>query len=288
MSRDPGADELRMRRILQQRGVGPDGTPTRPAEDLVTAAAADRHAAAQPPAASDWWDALYAADAPQPDSGDAEADAQPEARSRRLRIPPWWTGRHVDITPPADDDTDDQDDDGDEDWEDLEDEGGDEQGEDAEDSDEHDGRSRKRSRPAARTRRSRSRAGKRSRSRDPHAPRALIDEPQGRSSLLDAYDRIPPRIRWLVLHSTAAAAGCALGWVGYSTRTAAWIAEHDALSASAIFWYAVAVGCEFLRHRYARHRLAIRWAAAVPIASIVTGTLLYGTGWTTLNLELPL
>ena len=51
-------------------------------------------------------------------------------------------------------------------------------------------------------------------------------------------------------------------------------------------WIGVGIRCEFLRHRMRHHRLVVRWLAAIPIASIVTGTLLYGTDY--LSLKIPL
>jgi hypothetical protein len=105
-------------------------------------------------------------------------------------------------------------------------------------------------------------------------------------SLLDAYAKIPPRIRVLIVNCTAAAAGYHLGWVQWSTRTFAWIDEHGWLNVSAGFWIGCAVACELLRRRMRNTVLPVRWLAAMPIASIVAGSLLYGTGWN--HLELPL
>lgn len=107
-----------------------------------------------------------------------------------------------------------------------------------------------------------------------------------RRSLLDAYDAIPPRIRWLTVHLSAAAAGYALGWVNWATRSTAWIAGHGALTPTALFLYGVAILCECLRYRTRTWRLPVRWCCAVPIASIVIGAALYGTNW--MELELPL
>jgi hypothetical protein len=299
MSTKPDAEELRIRGLLRRmvdRGeTGPNTEQPQP--DAVTSAAAaahsrhlwDRRPQPLPHPDSDWWDALYAdetaAAAAQPDQED---EAQPVRRERWMRIPPWWSGRHVDTTPPADED-DDEPEDGKE--EPADEDGVDDQ-EDAGDLGDEDGeevqpRSRS-AQPRKLSPRSRSR-GKRSRSRGPGVPQSPLDRPPApRQSLLDAYAAVPLRIRWLVLHGSAAAAGYRMGWVDYATRTAAWIAANGYLNASALFWYGCAVGCEFLRHRAQRNRLPVRWLAAVPIASIVTGTLLYGTDWTHLDLELPL
>lgn len=302
----PDADELRIRGRLRQILNGtPQPSPQpqprpqsqrrpRPplsADALAAAAAAALHAAAQPtaPAAvqpsapsartpstdDDWWDDLY---------GDEPAAAQPDTRpaSRRpswMRIPDWRTGQHVDLSQKDDGPGEDTEDD--EDQDDEETDGEDEP--DAEDEEEPDTgkasaqpRSRKQKAAQSRTRRSRSRT----------APRAGLDAELPRRSLLDAYDAIPPRIRWLNVHLSAAAAGYALGWVDYSTRTYAWFTEHGPLNASFVFWCAVTVGCELLRRRARQVWLPVRWLAAIPISSIVVGTLLYGTGWNELDLPL--
>ncbi|WP_406157736.1 hypothetical protein [Streptomyces canus] len=294
------ADELRIRRLLRRRI---DGTETgsdaelQPQPDAVTAAAAaahsdplwDRRPQPLPHPNGDWWDALYAdetaAAAAQPDQED---EAQPGRREQWMRIPPWWSGRHVDTTPPDDENDNEPKDgkeepDGEDDVDDQEDE------EDLDDEDGEEAQPRSRSaQPRKPTPHSRNR-GKRSRPRGPGVPQSPLERPPApRQSLLDAYAAIPLRIRWLVLHSSAAATGYRMGWVDYATRTAAWIATNGFLTASAVFWYAVAVGCEVLRHRAQHTRLPVRWLAAVPIASIVTGTLLYGTDWTHLDLEFPL
>jgi hypothetical protein len=292
------ADELRIRRFLRRRIDGTETGPgPEPQPDAVTSAAAaahsnillDRRPQPLPHPDGDWWDALYAderaAAATQPEQ-EQQDEVQPGRNERWMRIPPWWSGRHVDTTPP--DDEDDEPEDGKEepaDEDDLDEQEDDEDGEEAQPR----GRS---AQPPKRSPRSRSRSrgkGKGNRRRGPGVPQSPLDRPPApRQSLLDAYAAVPLRIRWLVLHASAAAAGYRMGWVDYATRTAAWIAANGFLTASAIFWYGCAAGCEFLRHRAQRNRLPIRWLAAVPIASIVTGTLLYGTDWTHLDLELPL
>jgi hypothetical protein len=288
---------MRIRRFLRSRIDGTESDPgpeRQPQPDAVTAAAAaahsdlwDRRPQPLPQPDGGWWDALYAEEpaAAQPDQED---EAQPGRRERWMRIPPWWSGRHVDTTPPDDEDDDEPEDGEDEpDGEDDVDQEDGQEGDDEEDGEE----TRPRSRSAQPRNRSRSQTrsrGKRSR-RGPGVPQSPLDRPPApRQSLLDAYAAVPLRIRWLVLHASAAAAGYRMGWVDYATRTAAWIAANGFLTASAVFWYAVAVGCEFLRHRFQRSRLPVRWLAAVPIASIVVGTLLYGTDWTHLDLEFPL
>lgn len=286
-----GADELRIRGILRSRGVGPDA----PQPDAVTAAAAAAltPSAPQPQpsegdASDGWWDALYPDEDTAP-AADAEPDTAAQPRASRLRIPPWWTGEHVDTAAPDDgpderDEEPDEEDLGEQDDPEEDDEDQDEREEDEPDAQPRTRtRGRTRSRPG-KLRKTRPAKGKaRRRRRDPHAPSSPLDTAP-RRSLLDAIAAVPPRIRWLLVHASAAAAGYRLGWVDYATRTAAWIADNGWLNLSTGFWCSVAVGCEVLRYRARTWRLLIRWLAAVPIASIVTGTLLYGTGWQTLDL----
>lgn len=286
-----GADEMRIAQLLRIRGIGPDA-PVQPQPDAVTAAAAAANAHSdaaqpqpQPPVPTkDWWDALYADDhaptAAQPDTDAADAGAAKQAPSPR--IPPWWSGRHVDTSPPAPAADEQEDADASEDDEDQDDEP--ESLDD--DSDELDDEAQPRTPAAPAPRRTGSRRSHRGPvRRSPTAPRALIDTPAApRRSLLDAAASVEPRIRWLILHSSAAAAGYVFGWVDWSTRTSAWIREHGWMNPSAIFWCVLAFGCEVLRYKARTTRLPIRWAAAIPIASIVAGAALYGVGWQTLDL----
>lgn len=115
---------------------------------------------------------------------------------------------------------------------------------------------------------------------------SIVAAPAPRMSLLDAYGNIPPRIRWLGVHVSAAAFGYHYGWVQYSTRYSAWLDQHGWNNLNGYFWIGCAIGCELLRRRTRHSVLLLRWVFAVPITSIVTGTLLYGAGWQ--NLELPL
>ncbi|MEW2567660.1 hypothetical protein [Streptomyces sp. NPDC047070] len=306
----PDAEELRIRSRLHSLLHGSaQPQPQLSHNALAAAAAAALHAAAQPttpahpapqpvaqpvaqPASGsgdDWFDDLYDDDQP-----DTAAAAQPAAQpaTRRpswMRIPDWRTGQHVDLSQKDDDpdeeaeDEEDQDaeETGDEDTPDAEDEDG------AEDEEQPDGSGKPSAQPRIRSRsRSRKQKAAQSGSRSRPAPRAGLDSLLPRRSLIDAYDAIPPRIRWLNLHASAAAAGYALGWVDFSTRTYAWFTENGLLNLSFAFWCAVAVGCEMLRRRTRQIWLPVRWAAAVPIASIVVGTLLYGTGWNELDLPL--
>lgn len=242
-----------------------------------------------------WWDALYADTTKVADAAGAEADGQPRMRTRTAGgIPPWWTGRHIDLTPAAENakgeeaprDADAQptagtgpDADAQPDGEAEPDADAQPDADDAEQPDTD--AQPKRWRPQLRIP---------ARRHFPHdyaaGPGALIAAPAPRMSLLDAYARIPHRVRWLALHGTAAAWGYHLGWVQFSTRTAAWIATHGWANVSTGVWIGCAIACELVRRRTRAYVLPVRWAAAIPIASIVTGALLYGAGWN--HLELPL
>lgn len=291
MSADQGDDELRIALLLRRRGVGPDAAAAQPQAESKSATHVqpnDRPDPAEPETEEPTAPA---------DSGDA-ADGAGAADTRspvQPRIPAWWTGRHVDLTAPEADTTDevvdsehvdDQDDDG----RDL-----------AEEHADHDQDDEDEGEPGAAAPAARRLPKLRSRSRGrvlpsrraaapspaPAASRALVDTSAApRLSLLDAAAAVPPRIRWLVLHATAAAAGYRLGWVDYTTRSTAWVADHGTLTPTALTLYALAVGCELLRRRFSTWPLPVRWLAAMPISSAVTGIALYGTDWSTL--ELPL
>lgn len=116
--------------------------------------------------------------------------------------------------------------------------------------------------------------------RDPAAPRSAwdTDVPAPRQSLLDAWDRIPYRLKWLGYHVAAAAVGWRIGWVAWATDATAWVAIH---STSPSTWVLATLGCLtwalYIRTR-AGHQLAA-WAASIPFCSLVVGVLLYGTGY---------
>lgn len=75
MNGQPEADELRIRSILQQRGVGPDAHETAARRD-------------DPPADPDgWWDDLYS----------EQPEQEPERRPAP-RLPPWWDKKPTDLT----------------------------------------------------------------------------------------------------------------------------------------------------------------------------------------------
>lgn len=257
----PDADELAIRAHLHHLLDSP-ATP----DAVSTAADTARPAVDQ----DDWWDALYS---------EPTVDAQPKPEPRR--IPPWWTGRHVDLTPPTSEE-DTPDDDSDvgtaPETEPVTEAADDTVTPDETDVDTADTQpARPRIRIPARLQ---------SRTQPQASPGDVVAAPAPRMSLLEAYGRIPPRIRWLTLHTSAAAAGYRLGWVQWSTSCTAWIHAHGWANTTAGFWIGAVVGCELLRRRLRYRVLPVRWAAAIPIASLVTGALLYGTGWQTL--ELPL
>lgn len=125
------------------------------------------------------------------------------------------------------------------------------------------------------------RKGRRSKKPGPNTPRGAFDShPEDpKQSLVEAYARIPSKIRWLVYHGTAAAAGYRIGWVDFSTDTTAWIARHGLTHPQALFWYCFALGCALLYRRFSPAYLVFGWACTIPIASVVVGALLYGNGY---------
>lgn len=123
---------------------------------------------------------------------------------------------------------------------------------------------------------------------NPDMPRSAWDnEPRSpRQSLLDAWDNVPPRLKWLLFHAAAAGIGWRLGWVRWSTNTAAWFAAGHAMTFSAFVLYGLGVGALAL-YRYFQTRMwPVALAAAVPVSSVVLGLLLYGSGYE--NLRIPL
>ncbi len=117
----------------------------------------------------------------------------------------------------------------------------------------------------------------------PRKKRHKTDHPAAmrspRQSLLDAYDRIPRRIRWLIYHATAAGAGWWPGWVDWGTDTAAWFAAGNWTASSAWVLYGLgACACGLYRHSR-RWAWPVAWCATVPVSSVAAGVLLYGTGY---------
>lgn len=169
---------------------------------------------------------------------------EPEQRRPAPRMPDWWRRKPTDLA--ADEETTEEPDE-------------DEEGEDT-------------GPEPAPTRRPRKRRNTR--------PAYLDDRPPApRQSLLDAYDRIPHRLKWLGYHATAAAAGWRLGWVNWSTNTAAWYTAGHWTTPTAFVLYGLGL-CAYALYRRTRGApWPIAWAAAVPVSSVVVGVLLYGTGY---------
>lgn len=243
----PGADELRIRGLLQQRGVGPDAgpLPTLPAEEPTP----------EPGPAPDpdgWWERLYAEER-RPAAEPAPDTAQQRRRSPRL--PDWWLDKpeHLldDETGPAPNDDEDE-------------------APTSTDTDPDEPEPADPDAEPAPVRRAR---------RQPLHRRPAYTHPaparSPRQSLLDAYDRMPPRIKWLAYHASAAYAGWELGLVDYATHVTAWIAETGLVGPQAFVWYVVAAVSALLYRRFSRAVLPVSWAAAVPVSSIVVGVLLY-------------
>lgn len=132
--------------------------------------------------------------------------------------------------------------------------------------------------PQAKTKKRKQKRSKKPGPNTPHTPWDSHPE-DPKQSLVEAYARIPGKIRWLIYHGTAAAAGYRIGWVDFSTDTTAWIADHGPTHPQALFWYCFAFGCVLLYRRFSPAYLVFGWACTVPIASVVVGALLYGNGY---------
>lgn len=198
LSREPGADERRVRALLKQRGVGPDAVPPKPTE--------------RP---RDWLDDIL--DSPAPKAAASTAPPLPAAEP----VAKQPTGK-----------------------------------------------------PAA-TKAKVKQKKKKKRSKDPaqHAP--LTWETSPRQSLADAYDRVPPRLKWLTYHAAAAYLGWTVGLVDWVSYVTAWIADTGLIGFQAGLWYAAAGGTFLLHRRTRRWWLPVAWLAAVPASSVVVGVLLY-------------
>jgi hypothetical protein len=111
----------------------------------------------------------------------------------------------------------------------------------------------------------------------PGAPRTAWDTRPAspRQSLLDAWGQVPPRLKWLMYHATAAYMGWEIGLVDYATYVTAWIAATGRIGAQAFFWYGVGAAT-YLLYRRSRAWGPAAWLAAVPLCSTVTGVLLHG------------
>lgn len=96
-----------------------------------------------------------------------------------------------------------------------------------------------------------------------------------RQSLLDAWDGISPRTRWLIHHATAAAAGWPIGLVGWGSNTAAWFAAGHWTAPSAWVLYGLGLCAISLYRRARTWAWPVAWAAAIPVSSVTAGVLLY-------------
>lgn len=116
---------------------------------------------------------------------------------------------------------------------------------------------------------------------NPNTPRSAWDTqpPAPRQSLVEAWDRVPYRLKWLAYHASAAYLGWMVGIVGWVTYVTAWIAATGLVGPQAIFWYAVGAAALLLHHATRRRWRPVAWLAAVPASSVVVGVLLYGVGY---------
>lgn len=213
MSTDQGADELRMRAILKDRGVGPDAEPptvppkptSRPRDwldDILDTKAAPKAAAAEKP---------------------KPAPTTPAARTVEKTSPKPSTEKKPQAKPGK--------------------------------------KRKKRKRPG------------------PDTPRSAFDArpTSPRQSLLDAWDGVPYRLKWLAYHAAAGYLGWAIGLVDWATYVTRWIADGRFANPQAIFWYLAGAATFLLHHATRRRWWPVSWLAAVPATSTVVGVLLYGT-----------
>lgn len=211
MSTSPGADELRIRGMLRQRGVGPSAPPPIPPKPT-----------ARP---RDWLDEILVSP-PAPATPPRKPAPAPVAAAPASEAEPVEKAK----------------------------------GE-----------------PKAKAKAS-GKKTKRKKRPGPNTPRSAFDSRPAspRQSLLDAWDRIPYRLKWLGYHASAAYLGWSFGLVGYATFVAAWIADTG-FGPQAIFWCCVGAATVLLHHRTRGWWWPIAWLAAVPASSVVVGVLLYGT-----------
>jgi hypothetical protein len=113
----------------------------------------------------------------------------------------------------------------------------------------------------------------------PNTPRSAFDSrpPSPRQSLVEAWDRVPWRLKWLTYHASAAYLGWSVGLVGWVTYVTAWTANGHLASPQAIFWYATGASTLLLHHTTRSRWWPVAWLCAVPATSTVVGVLLYGT-----------
>lgn len=102
-----------------------------------------------------------------------------------------------------------------------------------------------------------------------------LDVRDPRQSLAEAWDRIPPRLKWLAYHATAGYLGWSMGLVDWSTYVTRWIVHNGFVGLQPFFWYGAAALTFLLYRRTRRMWLPVAWLAAVPATSTVLGVLLY-------------
>ncbi|MGW6747622.1 hypothetical protein [Streptomyces sp. NPDC055006] len=98
-----------------------------------------------------------------------------------------------------------------------------------------------------------------------------------RRALAEAAPNLSPRMRWLALHASAAAAGWLLGLTNWGTNTGGWLAAGHWTDGSAWVVYVLAAMGLALYRRTHRSVLLVAWLGAVPVSSVTLGVLLYGT-----------
>ncbi|MFE5681717.1 hypothetical protein [Streptomyces sp. NPDC056512] len=98
-----------------------------------------------------------------------------------------------------------------------------------------------------------------------------------RRALAEAAPNLSPRMRWLALHATTAAAGYPIGLTSWGTDTAAWFAAGHWTASSAWTLYALGAMGLALYRRTRRSSFVLSWIGAVPVSSVALGVLLYGT-----------
>lgn len=240
MSTEPGADELRIRSLLVAHGVGPDAVPPKPT--------APAPAAPSPTGAPkrDWWDAVYKDDRADQDTFTGNTPTPPPGEPPPDAVPDRDQDDTNENTPEPDAD------------------------------DEPEQRPEPKKKQAGRNPRPKNSGREKP---EPGAPRAGVDSRpvSPRQSLADAWGNIPPRLKWLAYHASAAYLGWSTGLVGWSTYVTAWIAHTGFAGPQAVFWYVAAAGTVLVYRRSRNWWTPVAWLAAVPVSSTVVGVLLYGT-----------